>query len=222
MPMKNTRATLVFSLAALALSTMPARVHPHVFAEARLDVVLSSDRSAVSSLRHLWRFDDVFSSTVLMEFDKNADLKLDDAELKDVADTVYTSIADYDYFQMVTADGKDVAMNPPPSLMVNYENDQLVILFESQPKEPIRLSGKLDFGVYDPTFYTAIDFVEDENMSVEHLPSTCTRAVIRPDPDEALAQNQATLTEQFFDDPAGTDMSRIFATRLELSCAAEG
>ncbi|CAG0966106.1 hypothetical protein RHIZO_00967 [Rhizobiaceae bacterium] len=220
--MKNTRATLVFSLAALALSTMPARVHPHVFAEARLDVVLSSDRSAVSSLRHLWRFDDVFSSTVLMEFDKNADLKLDDAELKDVADTVYTSIADYDYFQMVTADGKDVAMNPPPSLMVNYENDQLVILFESQPKEPIRLSGKLDFGVYDPTFYTAIDFVEDENMSVEHLPSTCTRAVIRPDPDEALAQNQATLTEQFFDDPAGTDMSRIFATRLELSCAAEG
>lgn len=220
--MKNTRATLVFSLAALALSTVPARVHPHVFAEARLDVVLSSDRSAVSSLRHLWRFDDVFSSTVLMEFDKNADLKLDDAELKDVADTVYTSIADYDYFQMVTADGKDVAMNPPPSLMVNYENDQLVILFESQPKEPIRLSGKLDFGVYDPTFYTAIDFVEDENMSVEHLPSTCTRAVIRPDPDEALAQNQATLTEQFFDDPAGTDMSRIFATRLELSCAAEG
>ena len=218
----STKWIAAATLAGLLGSTVPARVHPHVFAEARLDVVLSSDRTAVSSLRHLWRFDDVFSSTVLMEFDKNADLKLDDAELKDVADTVYTSIADYDYFQMVTADGKDVAMDPPPNLMVNYENDQLVILFESQPKEPILLSGKLDFGVYDPTFYTAIDFIEDENMAVEDLPATCTRAVIRPDPDEALAQNQATLTEQFFDDPAGTDMSRIFATRLELTCAAKG
>ena len=38
----------------------------------------------------------------------------------------------------------------------------------------------------------------------------------------ALSQNQATLTEQFFNDPAGTDMSKIFATRLELTCAAEG
>ncbi|HHZ07691.1 MAG TPA: DUF1007 family protein [Rhizobiales bacterium] len=218
----STKWIAATALAVLVGSTVPARVHPHVFAEARLDVVLSADRTAVHSLRHLWRFDDVFSSTVLMEFDKNADLKLDDAELKDVADTVYTSIADYDYFQMVTADGKDVAMNPPPKLMVNYENDQLVILFESQPKEPIKLAGKLDFGVYDPTFYTAIDFVEDDNMSVEHLPSTCTRAVIRPDPDEALAQNQATLTEQFFNDPAGTDMSKIFATRLELTCRSKG
>jgi ABC-type uncharacterized transport system substrate-binding protein len=210
------------TLAGLLGSTVPASVHPHVFAEARLDVVLSPDQDTVSSLRHLWRFDDVFSSTVLMEFDKNADLKLDDGELKEVADTVYTSIADFDYFQMVTADGKDVVMNPPPSLMVNYENDQLVILFESQPKEPMRLSGRLDFGVYDPTFYTAIDFVDDDNMSVERLPSNCTRAVIRPDPDEALAQNQATLTEQFFDDPAGTDLSKIFATRLELNCASKG
>lgn len=218
-PWNRTAATV---LAALLGSTVPAQVHPHVFAEARLDVVLSPDRKTVSSLRHVWRFDDVFSSTVLMEFDKNADLKLDDAELQDVADTVYTSLADYDYFQMVAVDGKDVAMSPPPKLMVNYEHDQLVILFESKPKQPIPLSGRLDFGVYDPTFYTAIDFVEDENMSVDHLPARCTRTVIRPDPDEALAQNQATLTQQFFDDPAGTDMSKIFATRLELNCASKG
>lgn len=222
MRIPSTKWIAAAALAGLLGSTVPASVHPHVFAEARLDVVLSPDRTSVNSLRHVWRFDDVFSSTVLMEFDKNSDLKLDDAELQDVASTVYTSIADFDYFQMVTADGKDVAMNPPPNLMVNFENDQLVILFESQPKEPIRLAGKLDFGVYDPTFYTAIDFVEDENMSVEHLPATCTRAVIRPDPDEALSQNQATLTEQFFDDPAGTDMSKIFATRVELTCAAKG
>lgn len=212
-------ATLAWGFAALIASTIPASVHPHVFAEARLDVVVSPD-DTVKSLRHLWRFDDLFSSTVLIEFDANGDLQLDDAELQEVAQTVYDSLADFNYFQMVTVDGKDIAMNPPPKLMVNYENEQLIIMFESEPKEPFSLKGKIDFGVYDPTFYTAIDYVEDENMAVSSLPSGCTRAVIRPDPDEAIAQNQASLTEDFFNDPTGNDLSRIFATKLELTCTS--
>ena len=55
-----------------------------------------------SRCSHVWRFDDLFSSTVLMEFDKNSDLKLDDAELEDVSKTVYDSLAEYNYFQLVT------------------------------------------------------------------------------------------------------------------------
>ncbi|MCX7304811.1 MAG: DUF1007 family protein [Hyphomicrobiales bacterium] len=213
--MRNASTALGF--AALLASTVPASVHPHVFAEARLDVIVNPDNS-VKALRHLWRFDDLFSSTVLVEFDKNSDLKLDDGELQDVAQTVHDSLAEYNYFQIVTADGKDVAMQPPPSLMANYENDQLIILFESEPKQKLPLKGKVDFGIYDPTFYTAIDYTEDANMAVDGMPSTCKRAVIRPDPDQAISQNQATLTDEFFNDPTGTDLSKIFATKLELTC----
>lgn len=221
MPVKTSVALLASATVSLLVSTLPASTHPHVFAEARLDVMVNADQT-VKSLRHLWRFDDLFSSTVLMEFDKNADLKLDDAELKEVSDTVYASLAEFGYFQIVTSNGKDVEMKPPAKLMANYQDDQLIILFESEPKEPLKLDGKVDFGVYDPTFYTAIDFVEDENMSVADMPASCTRSVIRPDPDEALAQNQSTLTDAFFNDPTGTDMSKIFATKLELNCTAKG
>lgn len=218
-----TRRTTFLATAALALlgMTAPASVHPHVFAEARLDVVLNPDQT-VKSLRHLWRFDDLFSSTVLMEFDKNADLKLDDAELAEVSKTVFESIGEFNYFQVVTADGKDVAMKPPAHLVANFEDQQLIILFETEPKEPLKLSGKIDFGVYDPTFYTAIDFTDDSHLSVADLPAVCTKQVIRPDPDEALAQNQSSLTDAFFNDPSGTDMSKIFATKLELNCQAKG
>ncbi|NGN44251.1 DUF1007 family protein [Mesorhizobium sp. CGMCC 1.15528] len=221
MKLKMRTAILASATTALLVSTVPASVHPHVFAEARLDVVLNPDHT-VKSLRHLWRFDDLFSSTVLMEFDKNSDLKLDDSELKEVANTIFTSLGEYGYFQIVTANGKDVKMKPPAHLMANYENDQLIVLFESEPEKPLKLSGKIDFGVYDPTFYTAIDFTEDDNMSVANLPPMCTKQVIRPDPDTAIAQNQSTLTDAFFNDPTGTDMSKIFATRLELNCTAKG
>ena len=184
--------------------------------------LMARDSRGVKSLKHLWRFDDLFSSTVLVEFDQNGDLALDDTELQEVANTVYGSLADYDYFQIVTRSGNDVAMKPPAQLIASFQDNQLIILFESEPAEPLSLDRKLGFGVYDPTFYTAIDFIEDDNMGVPGLPANCQRAVIRPDPDEAIAQNQGTLTEQFFTDPSGTDMSKIFATRLELDCTAEG
>src|SRR4051794_28042382 len=117
--------TAMIAIAAIIGSTGPASVHPHVFAEARLDVTVNPDQT-VKSLRHVWRFDDVFSSTVLMEFDKNSNLKLDDTELEDVSQTIFTSLAEYNYFQLVTVNGKDVAMKPPTQLMANYENDQLI------------------------------------------------------------------------------------------------
>ena len=50
----------------------------------------------------------------------------------------------------------------------------------------------------------------------------CTKQVIRPDPDDAIAQNQGTLTDAFFNDPTGTNLSKIFATKLELDCKAKG
>jgi ABC-type uncharacterized transport system substrate-binding protein len=209
------------AVAAMTFAPHQALTHPHVFAEASLEVAIAPD-GTVESLGHVWRFDDLFSSTVLLEFDRNGDLELDEAELQEVADVVYQSLAEFDYFQMVTADGKDVTMRAPDRLIATFENEQLVIMFQSQPAEPLKLAGKIDLGIYDPTFYTAIDFLEDDMMMVKDLPAACSRAVIRPDPDEAIAQNQQTLTEAFFNDPAGTDYSKIFATRLELNCGARG
>lgn len=219
MRVKQRRANLrsALLLGSLLLPA-PAAAHPHIFAEARLDVVVG-EGGTVEALRHLWRFDDLFSATVIVEFDKNGDLHLDEAELQQVSDTIYGSLNDFNYFQMVTADGKDVEMARPEALMATMETDnQLIVFFESRPKKPLKLEGKLAFGVYDPTFYTAIDFVEDDYINVENLPPHCSRQVVRPDPDEAIAANQETLTDAFFTDP--TDLSKIFATRLELDCAA--
>ncbi|QRM33315.1 DUF1007 family protein [Microvirga sp. VF16] len=211
----------MLALAAVLISTGMARAHPHVFAEAHLEVAINSDQT-VKSLRHVWRFDDVFSSTVLMEFDTNSDLKLDDEELHRVSKTVFDALAEYNYYQIVTQNGKDVAMKPPTRLMAKYENGQLIVLFESDPVQPLKLFGKIDFGIYDPTFYTAITFTEDQNFVVDRLPDDCLRQVVRPDPDEAIAQNQSTLTDAFFNDPTGTDLSKIVATKLELACTARG
>lgn len=201
----------------LAGATLPARVHPHVFAEAKLQITIAPD-GTVDQLQHNWRFDDIFSETVRFEFDKDADGKINPEEQAEISKTIVESIGEYNYFEAVVRDGKEAKMAKPANLQAAFDGTVLVITFANSPMEKIPLTGKVSFGIYDPTFYTSIEFIEDKDVAVLGLPTACKTSVVRPDADEALAQNQSKLTDAFFSDPQGTDMSKIFATRLEVSC----
>ena len=207
-------------LAGLATTLAPglANAHPHIFAEARLEVVAAEDGS-IAELRNVWRFDEIFSSSVLLDFDKNTNLKLDADELVEIGRTVLESLADFNYYTSITGDGKTVGVSRPDVINVDFQDGQLLMFFAVKPATTMPIKGKLTFGVYDPTLYAAMDFASDDDMvAIGDRLNACKRAVVRPDPDTVLAENQDNLTEAFFNDPAGTDMSRLFATRLELTC----
>jgi ABC-type uncharacterized transport system substrate-binding protein len=196
----------------------PALSHPHIFAEARVEIVATDD-GMLKELRNVWRFDDIFSSSVLMDFDKNSDLKLTPEELTEIANTIRDSLGDYSYFTFITKDGASSEVSRPEIFNVDFKDNQLLVFFVAKPKTPMKIGGRMTIGVYDPTLYTAIDFAKDEDMVVEGKPfEACTHKVVRPDPDQVIAQNQSNLTEAFFNDPAGTDMGKLFATRLEVTC----
>lgn len=213
--MKNTLLPLV---ALMTFAPFSAFAHPHVFADARLEIVANED-GTIQELHNVWRFDEVFSSSVLMDFDKNTNLKLDPEELQEVGNTVLTSLEEFDYYTTLTNNGKLVKVTKPDVINVDYKDGQLLMLFAVKPASPMQLKGKLTFGVYDPTMYASMDFPTDDNMVVVgDRFSACKHQVVRPDPDEVLAQNEGTLTDAFWNDPTGTDMSRLFATRLEVTC----
>lgn len=198
-----------------------ANTHPHVWAEARMEVVIEDD--AVTALRHVWRFDDIFSATVILEFDANTDNTLDADELEEVGRVIRESTAEFGYFQDVTMGGKAAPMMPPPVIQTDLQDGRLLVFFESRSMPPMPLNGKLSFGVFDPTFYTAIDFQNDSDMVSEGLPSHCKRTVIRPDPDQLMADYADNLDQFFYDTTDTTNPSGLFATRLELNCTkAEG
>ena len=201
-----------------AVMPISALAHPHIFAEARLEVVAGTD-GTVSELRNVWRFDEMFSSSVILDFDKNTNLKLDPEELADVGQVVLESLEEFSYYTSITEDGKDVKVGKPDKINVDFKDGQLLMFFVLKPGETMPLKGKMTFGVYDPTMYAAMDFTTDDDLAlVGDGFSACKREVVRPDPDEVLAQNQSNLTDAFFNDPTGNDMSKLFATRLEVTC----
>jgi ABC-type uncharacterized transport system substrate-binding protein len=207
-------------IAALAAACMPlpALAHPHIFAEARLEVVAGNDGN-LGELHNVWRFDEVFSSSVLLDFDKNTNLKLDENELAELGEVMRKSLADYHYFTTITMNGANIGVQQPDVIHVSLEGSQILVIFAIKPEKPVPLKGKLAFGIYDPSMYTSIDFPTDADLVAQGAGfSHCQHKVVRPDPDEVLSQNSASLTDAFFSDPTGTDMSKLFATRLEVTC----
>ena len=204
--------------ACLCVAPVAAQAHPHIFAEARMEIVEGPGKT-VQEVRNIWRFDEMFSASVVLDYDKNSDLKLDEGELAEIGSTVLESLADYSYYTFVTAGGKAVDFGKPEAIHVTYENQQIMMFFSMKPKNPMLLKGAMTFGAWDPTMYTAIDFAKDSDLVTKGKDlNACKHRVVRPDPDEVLAQNQSNLTDAFFNDPTGTDMSKMFATRIEFKC----
>ena len=204
--------------AMLSLVPVTGMCHPHVFISARFEAVATAD-GTLAEMRNDWLFDEVFSSSVLLDFDKNEDFKLDAKELKAIGSTVRQSMKKYDYYTSLLHDGRKIPMGEPDVIHVTYTDGILGMTFALKPKKPIPLKGKLMFGIYDPTLYTAIDFVRDGDMKISGTSfAHCSGKVVRPNPDQIIAQNQATLTSMFFNDPTGTNFSQLTATRLEVTC----
>ena len=209
-----------FLLLAAGLACIPvaASAHPHIFAEARMEIVEGPNRT-IQEVRNIWRFDEMFSASVVMDYDKNSDLKLDKDELAEIGNTVLESLAEYSYYTFITADGKPVEFGKPDAIHVDYKDQQILMFFSVKPLKPLAVKGRLSFGAWDPTMYTAIDFAKDGDIATEGKDlKACKQHVVRPDPDEVISQNQNTLTDAFFNDPTGTDMTKLFATRLEVTC----
>ncbi|MDF1609205.1 DUF1007 family protein [Hoeflea sp. YIM 152468] len=203
---------------AAMLVPVPALAHPHVFADARLEVETSAD-GRVSEFRNVWRFDEVFSSSIVLDFDEDSNMELDAGELSKISDLVTHSLAEFDYYTTVSIDGRDVEIALPERINVAFQDGQLLMFFAVVPKEELRLTGKIAIGVFDPTMYASLDFIHDEDMVITgESASRCARKVVRPDPDEVMAQNQEFLTEAFFETTTNNDFSKLFATRLELDC----
>ena len=212
------KKSLVGACIATMLAAGPALAHPHIFVDAELEVIADNSGN-VAKLRNAWTFDEVFSSSVILDFDTNQDLKLDASELQKLATTIYGSLADYGYFTVVTHNGHDVKMAKPENFKAHYKDGQMSVTFDISPQAPTPAKGSLTFSIYDPTFYTAIDYKTDDHFKLDGKAFTaCKRTVVRPDADKILSQNQSMMTESFFANPGGSDYGKMFATRLELAC----
>lgn len=217
---RSTNSSRVGALALLAMMLpLPSAIaHPHVTVEANLEI-MRDDAGNVIELRHVWRFDELFSTTVLLDFDANGNNVLEPDELAKVSETVSLSMAEQDYFTEVRVGPETVAFKPPERVMVDYVDGQVLMFFSLGFDEPLAFTSEpFKVSVSDPTYYVAMEIVDESAVQVTGKGSACGVEIARPDFDKLMSQNQTTLTEQFFNDPKNDGLGDEWLTWITLKC----
>lgn len=202
--------------AAMTFAAFPAEAHPHVFVTVKSTVVY--DNGAPKSVRHVWRFDNMFSAFAVQGLDTDADGNLSREELQALAEVNVTSLKEFDFFTFGQAGGGDMTFTDPIDYFLVYDGTALTLNF-TLPVASVTKADTVKFEVYDPSYFVAFDLAKEEPASLEGAPDGCRIDVEAP---EQTTDEAKKLTEDFFSnlDPE-QGWGKQFANTMIVRCGAD-
>ncbi len=208
-------------LAGLA-ATAPALAHPHVWVDARAEIVFDAT-ARVIGIRHTWIFDPAYSAYTTMGLDTDGDGNPDPEKLAQLAETNLLSLAEAEYFTTLEVNGSRAAFATPGDYEASIANDRLVLRFLLPLKSPTKPTA-LALHVGDPTFFTAFAFPDRTDALLAGAPQTCTVSInppaeSQPEDVERLAQDIAAVLRGQLN--ASTPLTRDPAGQITVVCPRE-
>ena len=164
MPIIKARLYLVAALIFLCLSS-DGISHPHVFVDAELTIVF--DEQGLAGFRQRWLFDEMFSSTMLSNFDTNNDHSLDVHEVGEIKKGGFSNLRNYGYFTHIVIDGKTFDVNYVTDFSAEVHDHRLLYTFFV----PCHVAASEQFkhvtiSLFDETYYTDVALLF-ESLSYE-------------------------------------------------------
>src|SRR3954454_5090720 len=170
---RGTRMIRLFgiALAALALFTAAAQAHPHVWVTMKSEVVYGADGVA-TGIRHAWTFDDMFSTYATQGLESKEKGKFTREELAALAQVNIESLKEFDYFTLANLNGKKTQLKPPVDYYLEFADGLLTLNFTLPLATPAK-AQRLDFEMFDPTWFVDFSFAEKEPARLTGGPEGC-------------------------------------------------
>jgi ABC-type uncharacterized transport system substrate-binding protein len=206
-------------LAGFIMVTGAAIAHPHVWVTMHSDLVYAPD-GAVTVVRHVWTFDDMFSAFATMGFPKTNGTFTRET-LQPLAKVNVDSLKDFDYFTYAKIDGqrvKDAFAEPTADYWLDYDADStlLTLHFTLPFKTPVKAKSSLQLEVYDPTFFIDFAMAKDHPVTLVGAPAQCKVATEKP-PDINFPTT-LRLDRELVTSEANIGMGASFANKITVSC----
>jgi ABC-type uncharacterized transport system substrate-binding protein len=161
-----------------------ASAHPHVFIEDRVVFLFARDK--ITAIEQSWKFDEVFSDTLIQQFDKNGDGAFDSAESKDVAKGTLPNLKKFHYFNYVWVDGKDIGVVDPINFVADAKNKLVTFVFTVKLPKPVDpKTQKLKVEINDREFYVEVDLAKDQPILFNGNKGVTCTPKIRDDTENA-------------------------------------
>jgi len=181
---RRAAAVSIFLFGILAAAA-PAPAHPHVFIDNKVTFVF--DAGKVTALRLTWVFDDIFSDSLLTQFDADGDGAFDKLESNAVGEGVLPNLAMFHYFTYVFVNGTQLDPIAPADFVASADGNRIVT-FEMkiplpQPVDP--RTTALAAEVYDREYYVAVDLAGQDAVMLENADGVPCSAMLRDDTESA-------------------------------------
>jgi ABC-type uncharacterized transport system substrate-binding protein len=208
-----TKWRLAFALAALAT---PALAHPHVWVEAREEVLFDAE-GKVTGIRSTWRFDEMYSAFAVQGLEKDGKLA-SPKDLAPLAETNVTSLAEFDYFTFAKNGGVAMKFGKPVDYTLEEQADRRVVLRFTLPLvTPAKVVRFLTFQIYDPTYFVDFELAAKDPVTLTGAPAGCSQSVLGPNP--LLVQDGMKLAQTFdYGTQASEDFAVKMASRAVIAC----
>ncbi len=192
----------------------PATSHPHAWIDLRSGL-LFDEHGRITAIEQEWFFD-YFYSTIIAE-----ELVMEDRPIQEVLDELaeinLTSLADYDYFTEMIADGGDVGIGEILEYETAMRGERLWLRFVVELDEPVDPNAQIvSYSIYDPSYYIEMVHLEGEPVMLRGGQTGSCMALTRSaDPTfEAIALAAAIDRTQ----TGPSDLGAMFAEWVHVTC----
>jgi nickel/cobalt transporter (NicO) family protein len=219
----NLSLLLCMLMGALGVFAGPLAAHPHVWIEARSNVVFD-DKGQIIAVDHRWTMDEMYTEAAIDGLDKNGDGLYSPEELQPLTKENIDSLKEYDYFTSFKAGNQKRAFGEVVEASQFWKDKRLTLSFRLPLKEPVDpVKTNIVYRVYDPGFFIAIEFPDQTAVATTGtVPARCRIELQEPVSDQQTADTKAMLATKGVDwqAPPEEDFGAMFAQPIAVSCGA--
>ena len=182
-----TAAAVVATLAigAWSMSTGPATTHPHVWIDTQATMEFKDGKVTAVHLR--WSFDDLFSSFVINEFDKNKNKTFDAEEIAQVQTNAFANLKNFNYFTHLRIGKDKLKIEKVRDFAPSIEDGRLVYRFTIDVPKPVDPGqSKVGLSVYDETFYVDVAFAKKDPVRFKGIAKGACKYTVTRDKDNPI------------------------------------